>query len=80
MSLVSLFARLNPFIAIVHKDKNHRGECEYAAKIFEYMQLDPNVKQLLYRLKNLNYLCLKTPTPFAVLLRYTESSTTAFPS
>lgn len=43
MSLVGLYARLNPFISIVHKDKNHKGECDFAAKIYEYMQLDPNV-------------------------------------
>lgn len=54
MSLVSLYARLNPFIAIVHKDKNHKGECDYAAKIFEYMQLDPKVESFLLRSKNPN--------------------------
>lgn len=53
MSLVSLYARLNPFIAIVHKDKNHQGECDYAAKIFQYMQLDLKVLNILLRSKSL---------------------------
>jgi hypothetical protein len=34
LGLNSLHARLNPFIAIVHKDKNHLGESIFAANIY----------------------------------------------
>ena len=33
MGLVSLHARVNPFLPIVHQDKNHPGECRFAARI-----------------------------------------------
>jgi len=43
MSLVSLYARTHPFRAIVHKDKNHQGEIDFAAVIFDYIQIDQTV-------------------------------------
>ena len=43
LGLVSLFARTNPFISIVHQDKNHKGECTFAANVFNLIHLDPAV-------------------------------------
>jgi len=34
LGLNSLHSRLNPFISIVHKDKNHSGESIFAANIY----------------------------------------------
>lgn len=33
MGLVGLHARINPFLPIVHHDKNHAGEIRFAARI-----------------------------------------------
>lgn len=43
LALTCLYAKVKPFVSIVHQDKNHKGECDFAATIFELMQLDSKV-------------------------------------
>lgn len=76
--LTSLFARLNPFIPIVHKDKNHTGESTFAAHIFQKLQLNHEVYLSKFRSKRKICRLYKMPTHSGARLRFMALSTMFF--
>jgi hypothetical protein len=63
LGLVSLHGRTNPYLAIVHKDKNHLGQIEFAKRIDELIHLNPNVPPLPLRSRRSTLKSSKTPIP-----------------
>jgi hypothetical protein len=51
LGLIALHGRTDPFIPIVHKEKSHQGQMEFAKRVDSLIHLNPKVTPLSRRSK-----------------------------
>lgn len=72
LGVISLHGRTNPYIPIVHQEKNHIGQIEFAKRINDLIHLNPQVQFSKFRLKKSTWKLSKMHTPSDALPKFTE--------
>lgn len=73
LGLIGLHGRTHPYIPIVHKEKNHLGQIEFARKVDSLIHLNPKVSSFRFRSTRSTWRSSRTPTPSGAPRRSTVS-------
>jgi len=71
LGLIALHGRTHPYIPIVHKEKNHLGQIEFARKVDSLIHLNPKVSPFRFRSTRSTWKSSRTPTPSGARRRST---------
>ena len=77
LGLTALHGRTDPYISIVHKEKNHLGQMEFAKRVDSLIHLNPKVALLSRRSKKSTCKSSRTLTPSDARPKFTVSLSNA---